>query len=142
MNECSNNGDKTGCSRRWAEQVEKRLFEKQKQKHIVQSVYGGPFVLYNKPQQVVAIANYYVPAQNQQFTGALDGTPFGLVPIGAAPHHRSALQAGAGIAAFRERSRCRLGPIDRDKGRISYEVHCGFLARPRALCVRRHVAES
>jgi len=66
MNECSNNGDKTGCSRRWAEQVEKRLFEKQKQKHIVQSVYGGPFVLYSKPQQVVAIANYYVPAQNQQ----------------------------------------------------------------------------
>ena len=46
--------------------MEKRLFEKQKQKHIVQSVYGGPFVLYNKPQQVVAIANYYVPAQNQQ----------------------------------------------------------------------------
>jgi hypothetical protein len=66
MNECSNNGDKSGCSRRWAEQVEKRLFEKQKQKHIVQSVYGGPFVLYNKPQQVVATANYYVPAQNQQ----------------------------------------------------------------------------
>lgn len=66
MNECSNNGDKSGCSRRWAEQVERGLFEKQKQKHIVQSVYGGPFVLYNKPQQVVAIANYYVPAQNQQ----------------------------------------------------------------------------
>ena len=64
MNECSNNGDKIGCSRRWAEQVEKGLFEKHDQKHIV--VYGGPFVLYNKPQQVVAIANYYVPAQNQQ----------------------------------------------------------------------------
>lgn len=66
MNECSNNGDKTGCSRRWAEQVEKRLFERHDQKHIVRSVYGGPFVLYNKPQQVEAIANYYVPAQNQQ----------------------------------------------------------------------------
>ena len=65
MNECSNNGDKSGCLRRWAEQVEKGLFEKQKQKHIVQPVYGGPFVLYNKPQ-VEAIANYYVPAQNQQ----------------------------------------------------------------------------
>ena len=66
MNECSNNGDKTGCSRQWAEQVEKGLFEMHDQKHIVRSVYGGPFVLYNKPQQVVAIANYYVPAQNQQ----------------------------------------------------------------------------
>jgi hypothetical protein len=66
MNECSNNGDKTGCSRRWAGQVEKGLFEKHDQKRIVQPVYGGPFVLYNKPQQVVAMANYYVPAQNQQ----------------------------------------------------------------------------
>jgi hypothetical protein len=66
MNECSNNGEKTGCSRRWAEQVEKGLFEKHKQKHIVQSVYGGPFVLYIKPQQVIAIANYFVPAQIQQ----------------------------------------------------------------------------
>ena len=64
MNECSNNGDKTGCSRQWAEQVEKGLFEKHDQKHIV--VYGGPFLLYNKPQQVVATANYFVPAQNQQ----------------------------------------------------------------------------
>jgi len=64
MNECSNNGDKTGCSRRWAEQVEKGLFEKHDQKHIV--VYGGPFVLYNKPQQVVVNANYYIPAQIQQ----------------------------------------------------------------------------
>ena len=67
MNECSNNGDKTGCSRRWAEQVEKGLFEKHQQKHIVRPVYGGPFVLYgNKPQQVVAMANYYVPTQDQQ----------------------------------------------------------------------------
>ncbi|HEY1199727.1 MAG TPA: hypothetical protein VGE79_02050 [Niastella sp.] len=66
MNECSNNGDKIGCSRQWAEQVKKGLFEKHDQKHIVRSVYGGPFVLYNKPQQVVANNNYYVPAQNQQ----------------------------------------------------------------------------
>ena len=66
MNECSNNGDKSGCSRRWAEQVGKGLFEKHEQKHIVQTVYGGPFVLYNKPQQVVAKVNYYVPAQDQQ----------------------------------------------------------------------------
>lgn len=66
MNECSNNGDKIGCSRQWAEQVKKGLFEKHGQQHIVQPVYGGPFVLYNKPQQVVVNANYYVPAQNQQ----------------------------------------------------------------------------
>jgi hypothetical protein len=67
MNECSNNGDKIGCSRRPAEQVGKGLFNMHKQKHIVQTVYGGPFVLYsNNPQQVVAQANYYVPAQNQQ----------------------------------------------------------------------------
>lgn len=66
MNECSNNGDKSGCSRQWAEQVGKGLFEKHEQKHIVQTVYGGPFLLYNKPQQVAATANYYVPAQDQQ----------------------------------------------------------------------------
>jgi hypothetical protein len=67
MNECSNNGDKTGCSRRRAEHGGKGLFDWQNNKHIVQSVYGGQFVLYsNKPQQVVALANYFVPAQNQQ----------------------------------------------------------------------------
>jgi hypothetical protein len=66
MNECSNNGDKSGCSRQWAEQMGKGLFEQHKQKHIVQTVYGGPFVLYNKPQQVAAKANYFVPAQDQQ----------------------------------------------------------------------------
>lgn len=66
MNECSNNSDKRGCSRRWAGQVEKGLFEQHQQKHIVHKVYGGPFVLYNKPQQVAATANYYVPAQDQQ----------------------------------------------------------------------------
>ncbi len=67
MNECSNNGDKVGCSRRRAEHGGKGLFDTHIKKHIVQTVYGGPFVLYSiKPQQVVALANYYVPTQNQQ----------------------------------------------------------------------------
>ena len=67
MNECSNNGDKLGCSRRRAGHGGEGLFDTQNNKHIVQTVYGGPFVLYsNKPQQVVAQANYYVPTQNQQ----------------------------------------------------------------------------
>lgn len=67
MNECSNNGDKTGCSRRRAGHVGEGLFDRHNNKHIVQTVYGGPFVLYNnKPQQVVAPANYYVPTQDQQ----------------------------------------------------------------------------
>jgi hypothetical protein len=67
MNECSNNGDKIGCSRRRAEHGGKGLFDTHNNKRIVQIVYGGPFVLYsNKPQQVVALANYYVPTQDQQ----------------------------------------------------------------------------
>jgi hypothetical protein len=61
----SNNSDKVSCAPSGAEG--KNLFEQHSSKRIVQTVYGGPFVLYsNKPQQVVAVANYYVPTQNQQ----------------------------------------------------------------------------
>jgi hypothetical protein len=61
----SNNSDKVSCSPLGA--GGKNLFETHIQKRIVQTVYGGPFVLYsNNPQQVVAMANYYVPTQNQQ----------------------------------------------------------------------------
>ncbi len=49
--------------------------------------------------------------QNQRFKAVFCGTPFGLLPVGVAPYHRNALQAGAGIAAFRDRSRCVLGPV-------------------------------
>jgi hypothetical protein len=61
----SNNSDKVPCAPSGAEG--KNLFEQHNSKRIVQTAYGGPFVLYsNKPQQVVAVANYYVPTQIQQ----------------------------------------------------------------------------
>ncbi|OQP66684.1 hypothetical protein A4R26_12975 [Niastella populi] len=88
MNECSNNGDKSGCSRRRAGHGGEGLFDWHNNKHIVQTVYGGPFVLYdNKPQQVVAPANYYVPTQDQQLpikekgkrTQLLNGIPVSVM---------------------------------------------------------------
>ena len=44
------------------------------------------------------------------FYGVLSGHTFWILN-GAAPHHRNALLAGAGIAAFRVRSRCVFGPL-------------------------------
>ena len=64
----SNNSDKVSCSPPACGAGDKNLFEQHREKHIVQSGYGGPFVLYiNKhcPQQVAA-AYYYVPTHNQQ----------------------------------------------------------------------------
>jgi hypothetical protein len=64
MKDGSNKSDKVACPRSGDEK--KDLFETTRKKHIVRSVYGGPFVLYKHfPQQVVA-ACYHIPTHNQQ----------------------------------------------------------------------------
>ena len=68
MKDGSNKSDKVACLRHLAEDEGKNLFEK-RNKRIVQSGYGWPFVLYSNthyPQQVVATAYYSVSTQDQQ----------------------------------------------------------------------------
>jgi hypothetical protein len=67
MKDGSNKSDKVACLRSGDEG--KNLFEKKRNKRIVQSGYGGPFVLYSNthyPQLVVATAYYPVSTQDQQ----------------------------------------------------------------------------
>jgi hypothetical protein len=69
MKDGSNNSDKVACLCQLAEDEGKNLFEKKRNKRIVQSGYGGPFVFYSNthyPQQVVARADYPVSTQDQQ----------------------------------------------------------------------------
>ena len=63
MKEGSNNSDKIGCSR--SGDAGKGLFETKRNKHIVQPVYGGPFVLYINTHYAQQ-GNYNFSAYNQQ----------------------------------------------------------------------------
>ncbi|HEX6430072.1 MAG TPA: hypothetical protein VF008_20400 [Niastella sp.] len=59
----SNNSDKVSCSS--LGEGAKNLFDKKRKKHIVQSVYDGPFVL-DIIRQIIQAVTCNIPTHNQQ----------------------------------------------------------------------------
>jgi hypothetical protein len=57
------------------------------------------------------------PLQNQRFTGVFLGTPFGLLPVGVAPHHGMRYRQALASPHSANVHDARSAPFDGQKGK-------------------------